>query len=188
MKCSPKNRSISMQLTALCALGFFLSHGLYAEDAKTLVNDLMKHWRVSKSLSLAVAEAMPAGAYSFKPLSAESGFADQLGNVALVNVLSCARALGTRAPERFQSAFDGPIDSTKTGIMKSLTVAYDYCLDGLEQMNDADLFKMAVSKASQDLDKQLGRYARAVHGLGRAEIYLRLKGIPPPDTGPRYEF
>ncbi len=191
MKCSPRNRSISMQLTALCALGFFWSRGLCAEDAtKTLVNDLVKHWRISKSLSLAVAQAMPADAYSFKPPNAESGFADQLGNLALVNVLSCARALGTRAPERFQSAFDRPMDSTKTGIMKSLTVAYDYCIDGLEQMNDADLFKTAVftGQLRSRFDIFWEGYTHAVHGLGKAEIYLRLKGITPPDTGPRYEF
>ena len=150
----------------------------------------MKHWQISKDLSLAVAKAMPEADYSFKPANAELGFADQMGNIALINVLSCTMALGTRAPERFQSAFDKPMDSTKAGIATSLTVAYDYCIDGLKQMNDADLLKMAViaGRSESKLDIFWGAYAHATHGLGKADVYLRLKGIAPPDTGPRYQF
>jgi len=82
------------------------------------------------------------------------------------------------------------MDSTKTGIATSLTVAYDYCIDGLKQMNDADLFKMAViaGRSESKLDIFWGAYAHATHGIGKADVYLRLKGIAPPDTGPRYQF
>jgi hypothetical protein len=178
-----------MQIIALCALGFCLGHLLYAEDAsRTVVDDLVKHWQISKDLSLAVAKAMPEDDYSFKPPKA--WFADQMGNIALFNVLACTMALGTRAPERFQSAFDRPMDLTKTGVMKSLTVAYDYCIDGLKQLNDADLFKMAVfsGRSKPRFDIFWEAYAHATHGLGKAEIYLRLKGITSPNAGPSYEF
>jgi hypothetical protein len=170
----PKKQSMCMQIIALCALGFCVGHTLYAEDAgRTAVEDLVKHWQISKDLSLAVAKAMPEGNYSFKPPNAEFGFADQMGNIALVNVLSCTMALGTRAPERFQSAFDRPMDLTKTGVMKSLTVAYDYCIDGLKQMNDADLLKMAVFAGHSEpkFDILWEAYAHATHGLGEVEIY-----------------
>ena len=102
----------------------------------------------------------------------------------------CLKKKGTRAPERFQSAFDKPMDSTKAGITTSLTVAYDYCIDGLKQMNDADLLKTAVfaGRSEPKLDIFWEAYAHATHGLGKADVYLRLKGITPPDTGPRYEF
>ena len=145
MKSGLKNRSISVQLTTLCVLCLCVGRPLHAQEAKrTVADDLVKHWQISKDLSLAVAKAMPEAYYSFKPANADLGFADQMGNIALINVLSCTMALGTRAPERFQSAFDKPMDSTKVGIATSLTVAYDYCIDGLKQMNDADLLKMAV--------------------------------------------
>jgi hypothetical protein len=186
-----KKQSMCMQIITLCVLGFCVGLVLHAEDAsRTVVDDLVKHWQISKDLSLAVAKAMPEVNYSFKPPNAEFGFADQMGNIALVNVLSCTMALGTRAPERFQSAFDRPMDLTKTGVMKSLTVAYDYCIDGLKQMNDADLLKMAVFAGHSEpkFDILWEAYAHATHGLGEVEIYLRLKGIPSPNTGPPYEF
>ena len=191
MKSGLKRQSISIQLVALGVLGIWAAHLLHAQEAsRAVVDDLVKHWQVSKDLSLAVAKAMPEADYSFKPANAEFGFADQMGNIALVNVLSCTMALGTRAPERFQSAFDKPMDSTKAGIAKSLTVAYDYCIDGLKQMNDADLLRMAViaGRSESKLDIFWGAYAHATLGLGKADVYLRLKGITPPDTGPRYQF
>jgi len=191
MKNGLKRQSISIQLVALCVLSIWAGHRLHAQEAsRAVVDDLVKHLQISKDLSLAVAKAMPEADYSFKPPNAQFGFADQMGNIALVNVLSCAMALGTRAPERFQSAFDKPMDSTKTGIATSLTVAYDYCIDGLKQMNDADLFKMAViaGRSESKLDIFWGAYAHATHGIGKADVYLRLKGIAPPDTGPRYQF
>ena len=57
-------------------------------------------------------------------------------------------------------------------------------------MNDADLLKTAVfaGRSEPKLDIFWEAYAHATHGLGKADVYLRLKGITPPDTGPRYEF
>src|SRR5271168_3815141 len=104
-----KKKLISAKHIGLFLLVLCMGQRVYGQDSsKTLVDDLVKHWQISKDLSLAVATAMPETAYSFKPLSADFGFADQLGNIVLVNVLSCNKALGTRAPERFQSAFDHP--------------------------------------------------------------------------------
>jgi hypothetical protein len=191
MKIGLKNQSISVQLITLCALYLCAGRLLHAQEpSRTIADDLVKHWQISKDLSLAVAKAMPETDYSFKPPNAEMGFADQMGNIALMNVLSCAMATGTRAPQRFQSAFDKPMDATKAGIATSLTVAYDYCIDGLKQMNDADLLKMSViaGRSESKLDIFWGAYAHATQGLGKADVYLRLKGIAPPDTGPRYQF
>ena len=71
---------------------------MHAQEAsRAVVDDVVKHWQISKDLSLAVAKAMPEADYSFKPPNAEFGFADQMGNIALFNVLSCTRALGTTA-------------------------------------------------------------------------------------------
>jgi hypothetical protein len=186
-----KRKSISIQLLVLCVFGIWADHLLRAQEtSRAVVDDLVKHWQISKDLSLAVAKAMPEADYSFKPPNAEFGFADQLGNIALINVLSCSRALETGAPERFQSAFDKPMDLTKVGVMTSLTAAYDYCIDGLKQMNDADLLKTAVfaGRSGTKLDIFWQAYAHATHGLGKADVYMLLKGITPPDTGPRHEF
>jgi hypothetical protein len=166
---------------------------IFAADngSKILVNDLIKHWQTSKSLSLAVADAMLAEGYQpFKPSGGEWNFADQMGSLALANVLSCTSAFHTKAPQRFQSALDRPMDHTKDGTMESLRVAYDYCIDGLGQMDDSSLFEVAAISGHRatKFDILWNAIAHATHRLGLAEMYLRSKGITPPYTGPKYEF
>lgn len=162
---------------------------LFAQNrSQILVHDLVKHWQTSKSLSLAVAEAMPEDAYRpFKPSDPEVNFADVIGTIALQNVLICSGAFNTRAPERFQSAFDRPMDHTKISMLQNLKVAYDFCIDGLTRIDDRDLLEMAGHRETT-FDRLWNAIAHATHLLGQAEVYLRLRGAKPPDTGPKYEF
>jgi hypothetical protein len=180
-----------------CALMLFLSRTSCADDAsKILPGDLVKHWQVLKSLSLEVARAIPEDAYTPKATLAESDPSEmgpfEMGALALENVLSCSVALGTPAPARFQSAFDRPMDSTKSGVIKSLTLAYDYCIDGFNQIEAADLFRLAPrgfkGHPAMKFDIVWDAFAHAAHRLGKAEMYLRLKGISPPDVGPKFDF
>ena len=56
-----------MMRFALCALCAVVCQVAFAQEGgKTLVNELIGHWETSKSLSLAVAAAMPDDSYSFK--------------------------------------------------------------------------------------------------------------------------
>jgi hypothetical protein len=185
-----------MRFIPVCALFVLISQTLYSEDAsKSPVKDLAKHWQTLKSLSLAVARAIPEDAYSSKvpysELDPNVRGPYEMGSLALANVLSCSMAFGTPAPGKFQSAFDRPMDSTKTGVINNLTVAYDYCIDGLKRIPDADLFAMAArfkGHPATKFDILWDASAHAAHALGQADLYLRLKGITPPDTGPRFEF
>jgi hypothetical protein len=199
-----KNEAIRAMLTtrellklAPCALIFLVSHTLCAQEAsKILAGDLAKHCQVLKTLSLDVARAIPENAYTPKAALAESDPNSmgpfELGALALENVLSCSSAFGTRAPARFQSAFDRPMDATKTGVITNLTVAYDFCIDGLNQINDANLLKTALrglkGHPATKFDIIWDAFAHTTHRLGKAEMYLRLKGITPPDVGPSFAF
>ena len=180
-----------------CALIFFMSHALCAGDAnKTVVSNIVKHWQVLKSLSLEVAQGIPENEYTSKPVFTEQEPSKigpfEMNAIALETVLTCSVGLGIEAPARFQSAFDRPMDSTKTGTIMNLTVAFDFCIDGLNQINDTDLFKASLrgfkGHPAIKFDIVWDAYAHAAHRLGKTEMYLRLKGITPPDTGPKFDF
>lgn len=59
-------------------------------------------------------------------------------------------------------------------------------------MTDADLFATAAhgfkGHPATKFDIFWDAFAHAVHGLGQADLYLRLKKITPPETGPSFEF
>jgi uncharacterized damage-inducible protein DinB len=147
-----------------------------AQDNKTLVNELIKHWENSKSLSLAVADAMPEDSYSFKATEAEMSFGGQMNHIASANANYCAGAIGSKSP------LAKPVDDTKATATKNLTTSYDYCLEGLKEMTDADLQKTVTMRGNTVSKFELfwGGFTHAAHHRGQAEVYLRLKGVTPP--------
>jgi uncharacterized damage-inducible protein DinB len=170
-----------MKRLALCALSAMVCQIAFAQDSgKTLVNELVSHWETSKALSLAVAEAMPDDSYSFKAAEAEMSFGGQMNHIAAANGSYCAAAIGTSNP------IGKPADETKATATKNLTTAYDYCIDGLKEMTDADLQKK-VKRGKTEMTKFeffWGGFTHAAHHRGQAEVYLRLKGVTPP----QYKF
>jgi uncharacterized damage-inducible protein DinB len=161
-------------LGALCAVVCQVAFA--QEGGKTLVNELIGHWETSKNLSLAVAAAMPDDSYSFKATEPEMSFGGQMNHIAAGNGSYCSAAIGTKSP------IGKPADETKVTATKNLTTAYDYCIDGLKEMTDADLQK-TVSRGGAQVSKfELfwGGFTHAAHHRGQAEVYLRLKGVTPP--------
>ncbi len=144
---------------------------------KTLVNELVKHWEISKSLSLAVAEAMPEDAYTFKATAAEMSFGEQINHIALANQNYCGAATARKGP------LTKGTDNTKATAIKNLTASYDFCLDGLKAMSDADLQKPMTTRGGEITPFELfwGGFTHAAHHRGQTEVYLRLKGITPPE-------
>ena len=146
------------------------------EGGKSLVAELSKHWESSKALSLAVAEAMPAEGYAFKATEAEMSFGEQMNHIAMANGNYCAAAIGTKSP------LAKPEDASKATATKNLTVAYDYCLEGLGKMDDKSLQEKATrgTTTMSKFEFFWGGFTNAAHHRGQAEVYLRLRGVTPP--------
>ena len=164
-------------LSAICALAGQLAFA--QEGNKTLVNELINHWENSKALSLAVAAAMPEESYSFRGAGEpEMSFGGQMNHIAAGNGSYCASAIGSKSP----IGKTKPEDDVKATATKNLTTAYDYCIDGLKEMTDADL-QTKVKRGNAEVTKfELfwGGFTHAAHHRGQAEVYLRLKGVTPP--------
>jgi uncharacterized damage-inducible protein DinB len=146
------------------------------ESGKAFAGEMMKHWETSKSLSLAVADAMPADAYSFKATAAEMDFGEQINHIAAANGSYCSAALGEKNP------IGKPENTSKAAAIKNLTASYDYCMGGLSKLNDKGL-QETVNRSGTTMSKfELfwGGFTHAAHHRGQAEVYLRLKGITPP--------
>jgi len=169
-----------MKLAAILAT-FVSCTGLAdAQNANPMVDALAKHYQASKELTLAVADAMPAENYSFKATDAEMSFGEQMNHIASANANYCAAGLETKSP---LGKLD---DNSKATAEKNLNTAFDFCLDGLKKLNDAALTKMVGSGARQStvFERLWGGFTHTAHHRGQAEVYLRLKGITPP----QYKF
>ena len=153
----------------LCALPTF------AQENK-VVSMLAKHWKSSKALTLAVADAMPESGYNSKPNPEEMTFGEQMAHIAAGQASYVARATGDKSPIAMAKGAD------KATAVKLLNESYDYCIKKLEALTDADLSKMVGPEGRQVMVAEAiwGGFTHTAHHRGQAEVYLRVKDLKPP--------
>jgi hypothetical protein len=158
--------------------------------AQSTVKDAMvKHWKTSQEFTIAVAKLMPADSYSFKPVPEELSFSQVLIQVAGANLGACANASGTARPGISQLMADGAAGKTsvdKDSVLQFLNESFAFCNQAIASMTPEKL----DATAGPDNRKMTGfeclwaYFTHTAHHRGQLEVYLRIKGIKPPD----YEF
>ena len=135
-----------------------------------------KHWRMAKEFTLAVAEAMPAESYDFKPTPEQMTFGRLMTHIGAQNSDSCAVATGTTAlPE--------PSARDKAAAIKYLTETFDACAAALEAMPPERLGAEVYKFQGQPVlahEALWYTFTHMAHHRGQAEVYLRLKNVTPP--------
>jgi uncharacterized damage-inducible protein DinB len=143
----------------------------------------VKHWQMAKEFTLAVAEAMPAEGYDFKPNKDEQSFGQLMVHIAAQNSDSCATATGTKVPPSIPSSDAYPPETDKRTAIKLLTLSFDTCAKELDAMppeqwnKEVYKFQGKPVLASEAL---WYTFTHMAHHRGQAEVYLRMKNIKPP--------
>lgn len=150
-----------------------------AQPTDSLQAQLARKWVNSKTYALKLAELMPEDGYDFKASPEEMTFREQLVHIAdNINWLSSSYLL-----------IDGPAKSkpggklTKNEILKKLGEAYDLGLKAHMKMNAGQLDEKVKFFAGPITRRQILilMHDHQTHHLGQLIVYLRLKGIKPPD-------
>jgi uncharacterized damage-inducible protein DinB len=152
---------------------------------------LLKHWKTSGDLTVAVAKAMPADGYAFRPVPAEMSFGELMVHIAAADRGACANASGLTAPALPAKVGDWTKDLEKADVDKATAVeflenTFAFCQKAITEMPAGNMDKV-VGPAKRNLtgSEWLWSYfTHTAHHRGQAEVYLRLKGITPPT----YEF
>jgi len=168
------------RLVALLALGI-------PALAQTTIKDAMvKHWKATGELTIAVADAMPAADYAFRPNPEEMSFGQLMAHIALADRGACANASGMPAPAvpdkiaAFQK--DSKLDVDKDSAMTFLRQTFEFCNQAVAAVNLPQLDKIAGNPARNltGYEWLWSYFTHTAHHRGQAEVYLRVKGITPP--------
>jgi uncharacterized damage-inducible protein DinB len=165
--------------TLLCAVLVTLPVIAAENDSKAI---FAKHWQTAKEFTLAVAEAMPAEGYGFKPSPEELSFGQLMIHIAAQNSDSCASATGTK-PLAGLSSEALPAQIDRQTAIKFLTDSFDKCAKDLDAMppeqwnKEVYKFQGKPVLASEAL---WYTFTHMAHHRGQAEVYLRVKNIKPP--------
>lgn len=160
-----------------------------AQDGKvSSVLDLpefVHDWEISKQFTMDVANAMPAELYNFKPNPEEMTFGEQINHIALANMFRFNQITGVKTP--FPIDLKNPPAADKATALKSLEQSFDYVLAVLPNITDQQLkrtWHIPSWKARQDPDGRamiMNMFVHTAHHRAQCEVYLRAKGIKPPD-------
>lgn len=172
-----------MRLTGVLVAVLVTVPLMAAENAFDFKAMFAKHWRTAKEFTLAVAEAMPADGYDFKPNPEELSFGQLMVHIAAQNSDSCATATGSEPPPSVPSADARPPMMDKQAAVNLLTISFDKCAK--------DVDAMAPQLLNKEVYKFQGRpvlagealwytFTHMAHHRGQAEVYLRMKNIKPP--------
>lgn len=133
----------------------------------------------AKAYSIETAEAMPEEHYSFKPTPEVMSFAQQTVHSANTIFFFCFKVKGETPPKEAPKA-EG---KSKAEVIALLTKAFDMALETVKGLTDEDAAKVIhlfgkVKMSRADTIMLLRDHT--THHRGQMVVYLRLKGIKPP--------
>jgi len=156
--------------------------------AQTTVKDsLAKHWKVTGDFTLAVAKLMPAEDYGFRPVPEELSFSQVMIQVAGANISACANASGMPRPaipaKISQAVREEKTEVDKGSVIQFLTDSFDFCNQAVASMTPEKLDAVVGpgNRKMTGFEWLWAYFTHTAHHRGQAEVYLRAKGIKPPD-------
>lgn len=149
-------------------------------SAQTMVAKQIADWERAKAYTKEYLDAMPEDGYALKPTPEIRSFAQQMDHLADANYAFISAATGTKKP--MEGSLEKMADQSKAAVTKGVLDSYDFVLAALKGMTDADfakdvkVFNMDM-KAGSAFEKA---FEHQTHHRGQATVYIRLKGVKPP--------
>ena len=149
------------------------------------MTEFVRDWQISKQFTLDVANAMPAEDYGFKPNPEEMSFGEQMVHIAVSNVYRFRQITGIESP--FAIDLSKPPSPDKANVLKVLEQSFDYVIGVLPRITPEQLqrtWHIPSWKGRNDPDGRamiLNMFVHTAHHRAQCDVYLRAKGIKPPD-------
>ena len=156
---------------------------------QTSVKDaLVKHWKTSGEFTVAVAQKMPADGYNFRPNPEEMSFGQLMAHIAVINQNACAYASGMTRPTlsgkiaEWSKATD-KVEVDKDTAIQFLSDSFEFCNKAVAAMtpNRMDTVAGPPARNLTGFEWLWAYFTHTAHHRGQAEVYLRVKGIKPPE-------
>jgi uncharacterized damage-inducible protein DinB len=156
--------------------------------AQTTVKDaLATHWKTSGEFTIAVANAMPADGYTFRPNPEEMSYGQLMAHIAAVNLNACSNASGLAKPALPPKIAKWSKDTQKVDVYKDTAVAFlrdsfEFCNKAVAAMTP-ERMDTIVGPPNRNLtgfEWLWAYFTHTAHHRGQAEVYLRVKGLKPP--------
>jgi uncharacterized damage-inducible protein DinB len=154
------------------------SSSVYAQFTQ---GQMVDEWQRAKLYTKDYLDAMPADGYSYKATPEIRTFAQQMLHLADGNYFMVSSATGQPSPMG-QTSAERTVAPTKEATTRAVMDSYDYVIRSLQGMTTAQL-QESVKLEGHELSKSAAfgkAFEHQTHHRGQTTIYLRLKGVKPP--------
>jgi uncharacterized damage-inducible protein DinB len=168
---------MTSQHLLLCTGLLLVTISLKAQDS--FLSDFKLKWKNAAEYTMEFAQAMPEDQYGYTPTAAEMTYREQLKHVAGNIVWLTSTYLGGSVKH---------IDPSKSGnskkeIIAALEQSFAYATTTINSMTEKNLNEQVDFLAGRMTKRRLLLLLtdHVTHHRGQLVVYLRLKGIEPPD-------
>ena len=158
----------------------FMLISAFTVFAQSPVDVQVAEWERAKAYTKAYLDVMPADGYALKPTPEMRTFAQQMGHLADANQAFASAASGIKNPAT--GSIEKGADQSKEAITKGVMDSYDFVISSLKSVSPEN-FGKPVKVFGKEMSAQMA-FAKAfehqTHHRGQATVYIRLKGVTPP--------
>ena len=146
------------------------------------ITNLIADFERNKTMTLSYIEAMPEDQFNFKPTDAVRSFAQQMLHLAQGTIRLSANGSGEAPIYSEKNLEEEAAFQSKSEVRRLVIESFDFAIAGLQNMDPAKIDE-AVVRGPFNVSR-IGWIQKAAehlaHHRGQCAIYLRLKGITPP--------
>ena len=167
---------------------------VFAENGKTLTNEIEVLHDMVRNDILASAEKMPAEDFDFRPHSEVRTFGQLVGHIATSLFGFCSTASGVKKPDPsiIEEQISAPFPQwavsaegekiaivDKVDLLKALTAAHEFCDDAYVTMDDVrGMENLKAWREGTRLSFFIQEIRHSSLHYGNMVTYMRLKGVP----------
>ncbi|MEO5976700.1 MAG: DinB family protein [Chryseolinea sp.] len=177
-------RTITIFLLTIISSVSFSFKSIESEPPSTeQVKQLVADWERAKAYSLEYLKVSTDEAIAFKPTPEMRTFGQQFLHLTEGLYVLGSAATGKTTTVTFGSLEKSDQYNTKAALTKAVTEGYDFIIAGVKGMNDQQM-PDKIKVFDMDITKGLALskvFEHQTHHRGQTTVYLRLKGITPPN-------
>jgi len=144
---------------------------------------LVKDWERAKVFTKAYLDAMPEDGINFKATPEIRSFAEQMLHLAQGTIGLSANASGKDRIYPGKNLEKEEAFKTKEALTKVVMESYDFAIEGIKSL-DVSKFDEVVKMGPFEVTRlgwMMKAFEHQTHHRGQCTIYLRLKGVTPPN-------
>ena len=178
-----KKTPVRLLFTSLLILSGLLSGRAAGSGSSTTVAQLVTEWQRAREFTKEYLDAMTEEGTNYKPTAEIRTFAEQMLHLANGNFNFAAAASGKANPYQGKNLEKMDEYKTKAALSKVVLESYDFTIDALKGTTDVQLTE-PVKVFGKDMSREMAfakEFEHQTHHRGQTTIYIRMKGIKPPN-------